>query len=238
MELSFVQCNLNHCSAAQDLIAQYMVEEKVDIALLSDPYGVGTDPCAWLASAGSRRAAIYIASNNVTIANVIRDREFISAVSTECRYTAAPNQALEDFSDLLHRLEASFRSVEQGVPVLITGDFNARSSAWGDWISNSRGDELSLMLDSLDLVIANSGSTPTFARGAGSIIDLTLASESLARRVGNWRVLDFVFNFSDHHYIRFTLSPITQNPPPHHQPPHAGGTLPAELMQKLSAQVC
>lgn len=43
MELSFIQSNLNHCSAAQDLISQYMVEENIDIALLSDPYRVLTD---------------------------------------------------------------------------------------------------------------------------------------------------------------------------------------------------
>lgn len=51
----------------------------------------------------------------------------------------------------------------------------------------------------------NVGSTPTFARGAGSIVDITAASDSLASRVVNWRVLESVFNFSDHHYIRFSL---------------------------------
>ncbi|KAE9528679.1 hypothetical protein AGLY_012254 [Aphis glycines] len=209
MELSFIQSNLNHCSAAQDLTAQYMVEEKVDIALLSDTYRVDTSSNAWLASSGLNKAAIYIASDRVTVANVIVDPEFVSAringVQVYSCY-ASPNQPLAGFTLFLQRLENSIRTISRGAPILVTGDFNARSAAWGDWISNGRGDELGLMLESLDLVIINSGSTPTFSRGAGSIIDLTIASESLAGRTSNWRVMDQVFNNSDHHFIRFTIS--------------------------------
>jgi len=92
------------------------------------------------------------------------------------------------------------------VPVLITGDLNARSAAWGDWVDNRRGEELELLIESLGLVIANSGSTPTFSRGAGSIVDVTLSCDSLAARITDWRVLESVFNNSDHHYIRFSLT--------------------------------
>jgi len=196
-----------------------MAEEKIDIALLSDTYRADTSSNAWLVSSGLNKAAIYIASDRVTIANVIVDPEFVSArvngVQVYSCY-ASPNQPLAGFTLFLQRLEDSFRSIRttcRGAPILVAGDFNARSVAWGDWISNGRGDELGLMLESLDLVIINSGSTPTFSRGAGSIIDLTLTSKSLAGRTNSWRVMDQVFNNSDHHYIRFTIS---ENPV--HQP--------------------
>jgi len=173
MELSFIQSNLNHCSAAQDLIAQYMVEEKIDVALISDSYRADVHSTSWLASVGTSRAAIYIANKGVTIANVIRDPEFISArlngVQVYCCY-ASPNQPLEDFGDLLQRLGNSIRSTQRGIPALVTGDLNARYAAWGDWVENQRGHELSSLVESLNLVTLNEGSTPTFARGAGSIV--------------------------------------------------------------------
>jgi len=51
----------------------------------------------------------------------------------------------------------------------------------------------------------NEGSTPTLTRGAGCIVDITAASETLAPRINNWRVMTDVFNNSDHHYVQFTL---------------------------------
>jgi len=142
-----------------------MAEEKTDIALLSDTYRVDTNSNAWLPSSGLNKAAIYIASDRVTIANVIADPEFVSNGVQVYSCYASPNQPLAGFTLFLQRLENSIRTISRGAPVLVTGDFNARSAAWGDWISNGRGDELGLMLESLDLVIINSGSTPTFSRG-------------------------------------------------------------------------
>jgi len=210
MGLNFVQCNLNHCRVAQDLVAQFMVEERVDVALISDPYKADPNSSAWHASAGQRKAAIYVANTGVTVANVISDPEFVSArlngVQVYSCY-ASPNKPIEDFQDLLRRLEDNIRTVQQEVPVLVTGDLNARSAAWGDWVDNRRGEELELLIESLGLVIANSGSTPTFSRGAGSIVDVTLSCDSLAARITDWRVLESVFNNSDHYYIRFSLTP-------------------------------
>jgi len=105
MMLSIIQSNLNHCSAAQDLIAQYMVEEGIDVVLLSDPYRVHTNSNAWLSGTSSCRATIYIAGRGVTVSNVLRDAEFVSArlngVQVYCCY-ASPNRTLDEFCDLLH----------------------------------------------------------------------------------------------------------------------------------------
>jgi len=128
-----------------------MVEEKIDVALISDPYRADARSTSWLTSAGSSRAAIYIVSNGVTIANLIRDPEFISArlngVQVYSCY-ASPNQPLVDLDDLLQRLGDSIRSIQRGVPILVAGDLNARSVAWGDRIENQRGHELSSLVES------------------------------------------------------------------------------------------
>jgi len=203
----FIQANLNHCRVAQDLLIQYMVEQKVDVALVSDPHRIDSSG-SWHADCGQGRAAIYIPGGKVTIGNVIRDSEFvavrINGIQVYSCY-ASPNRPHAQYERFIGRLETSVRSISPDTPVLVAGDFNARSAAWGDWIDNPRGDELSAMFESLDLVIANTGSTPTFNRGAGSIVDVTAMSGTLSRRIEKWRVMDEVFNNSDHHYIQFAM---------------------------------
>jgi len=82
-------------------------------------------------------------------------------------------------------LEDSVKFILPGVPIMVAGNFNARSATWGDWVSNSRGEELDTLLDSLGLLIINSGSVPTFSREAGSIVDITAVSETIALRINN-----------------------------------------------------
>ena len=35
-----LQLNLNHCEAAEDLLRQNVIEHKIDIAVLSEPYSI------------------------------------------------------------------------------------------------------------------------------------------------------------------------------------------------------
>ncbi|KAF0748877.1 Uncharacterized protein FWK35_00017643 [Aphis craccivora] len=95
---------------------------------------------------------------------------------------ASPNRPHAQYESFLRRLEASVRSIPPGTPVLVTGDFNNRSATWGDWIDNLRGDELSAMFETLEIAIANTGSTPTFNRDAGSIVDITVRDTNAPHR--------------------------------------------------------
>lgn len=206
--VSILQANLNHTGSAQDLLLQYVVEQSVDIAILSDPYRAVHDGRSWLVDSDTRRATIWVINENVTVANVIRDPEFVSARLNGVQFFscyASPNKPFEEFCSFLRRLEDSVRSIAPGVPVLVAGDFNARSTAWGDRVCNIRGEDLSMLFDSLRLVIENVGSTPTFPRGLGSVVDVTAISETSHRQVRQWRVLDQVFNGSDHHYVQYLL---------------------------------
>lgn len=64
------------------------------------------------------------------------------------------------------------------------------------------------MMARKDLIVLNDGGCPTFQRGcSSSVIDLTLASNSVARRIQGWRVLDEV-TLSDHMYIEFSIDDI------------------------------
>jgi len=207
--VNFLQINLNHCRQAQDLLAQTVAEERVDVVIASDPHGLKHEAGGWLTSEGGNGAAIGVFGRGVTVSNVIRDEEFVSARlgGTTQVYSCyvSPRYTLVQFQSFLQRLEASIRGLSDGAEVIIAGDFNARSAAWGDWETCSKGTELAAFADSFELMILNEGSEPTFVgRGAGSIVDVTLASESLSGRVRGWRVKTDE-NYSDHNSITFQV---------------------------------
>lgn len=91
--------------------------------------------------------------------------------------------------------------------ILLAGDLNAKSMDWGSPVSNARGVLLSEWCAENDLLILNRGTAYTCVRhNGGSVVDLTLGSPGLARRVRDWVVDESAETFSDHRYIRMCLS--------------------------------
>lgn len=93
---------------------------------------------------------------------------------------------------------------------IIAGDFNSSNTIWGSKKSNSRGVNLVDYIISEDLNIANVGNKPTWSdnwldpNGKQSVIDLTLSSHGIARKIHNWHVSDDIIQ-SDHKAIKFEL---------------------------------
>jgi len=119
----------------------------------------------------------------------------------------SPNVTLSDFEDFLSALETSVRS--SSVPIIITGDFNAKSREWSSPIEDNRGKALADLSASLGLTVCNQGQ-PTFVRGASeSHIDLTFATWSTTCWVDGWKVLDEE-SLSLHKYIEFSVKTVIQ----------------------------
>lgn len=79
---------------------------------------------------------------------------------------------------------------DRGEPKLVLGDFNAKSALWVG-ARDARGEYLADWIESLDMVVLNEWGVPTFFReGSRSVIDLTMATQELARRVGDRMVLE------------------------------------------------
>ena len=92
--------------------------------------------------------------------------------------------------------------------VLILGDFNDKSTLWGFPRTNPRGEAVAEWATELDLRLLNEGSKNTCVRWQGeSIVDLTWASPSAARKVKNWRVAIELRSLSYHRYIIIRLLP-------------------------------
>ncbi|KAL0811825.1 hypothetical protein ABMA28_009253 [Loxostege sticticalis] len=113
----------------------------------------------------------------------------------------------------LDRLSAILQ--QSSLPALIGGDFNAKSTAWGEKATDSRGELVLEWASAAGLVLLNRGTVPTCVRPQGeSIVDLTFASPSLAAKISGWQVLVGADSFSNHRYIQFDISASPNIPAP------------------------
>ncbi|XP_025153494.1 uncharacterized protein LOC112588286 [Harpegnathos saltator] len=92
-------------------------------------------------------------------------------------------------------------------PVIVAGDFNAKSELWGSRRGDRRGEVTLDWAAGLGLHVLNEGTKSTFVGSQGeSIIDLSWATPAALRRVRTWRVADELETLSDHQLIEMELS--------------------------------
>ncbi|XP_026746894.1 uncharacterized protein LOC113508120 [Trichoplusia ni] len=186
-QFHFLQGNINHSARAQDLLLQTMAEWSIDVAVVAEPYFVPARD-NWLGCADGLVAII-----GGTLIDPSRGRGW----------------SLADFEGFLVELGAVVNRYHPR-PVLVLGDLNAKSSAWGSPVTDSRGEALEEWAVTTGLVVLNRGSEYTCVRQrGGSIVDVSFASPSVAGRVRDWRVAVEVETLSDHRYIRFDVSAQT-----------------------------
>jgi len=93
------------------------------------------------------------------------------------------------FEQRLGQIEECIRRYAPA-PVVVAGDFNAKSRLWRSPRTDTKGETLEDWAASLDLLCLNTGSESTFVGRRGeSIVDLIWAFSSVAARVNSWRLL-------------------------------------------------
>lgn len=209
MGWAILQANVNHSAAAQDLLCQHMAEWGIGLGIVSEPYRVlprqdwagDKDGLVALISRGGphslpfcvegrRKRFVVVSWGETTIVGVYRP----------------PRRSLPELEGLLEDIEAIIRPKMDG-PVLVAGDLNAKSDAWGSPVTDVFGRAVAEWADALGLVVFNRGSVPICVRHNGSsIIDITLGNGRAARMVRTWRVMEGEETLSDHLYVCFGVS--------------------------------
>lgn len=209
MALSVLQANINHCAAAQNLLIQHMAQWQTSVAIVSEPYFVRSRD-DW---AGDHDGMVAIiaqmhAAGSAPFDKVLKGH---GCLLVKMRGVAivgvyfSPNRCLAEFEQFLVEIGALVAEVHP-TPVVVAGDFNAHSRAWGSPITDDRGVVLEDWALSTGVVLLNRGTVQTLVRPQGSsIVDLSFVSPALARRVGDWRVVEGVETLSDHRYIQFSV---------------------------------
>ena len=88
-------------------------------------------------------------------------------------------------------------------PILVAGDFNAKSRPWSGGPEDGRGQLLDEMIVSLDLIVINQQEMATFVRRApSSVLDLTFLRRTLRKYLHEWTILEKE-SLSDHRDVCF-----------------------------------
>ncbi|KYB24913.1 hypothetical protein TcasGA2_TC034914, partial [Tribolium castaneum] len=199
-------CNLNanRSRRAHDILHKTASETNSDIVLLSEPNLKVVDNPRYLHDI-RKDTAINILSKHVQLKCSGSGSGFTwisTSVVTVYSCYISPNSTIGEFINVLESLTTSMQT--QSDPVIVTGDFNAKSTEWGMPYSDRRGSLLADWIAQHDLTAVNKHDEYTFQRGrAQSIIDLTLVPTYLVHKLSNWRTLD-AESLSDHKYIAFT----------------------------------
>lgn len=159
-----LQANVNHSSMPQDLLLQDMAEWGVDLAVVAEPHRV---PDYWI---GDDRGLVAIAGKRsravlpLTLVDKGRGWVALWGEATVVGVYASPALGLPEFEDLLGEVEGVFRRPPTR-PVLVMGDFNAKSPLWGSPVTSSKGEHLEGWAEGLGLLVLNRGTGPTCRHG-------------------------------------------------------------------------
>ena len=204
-----MQINLNHCWAAQQLLKQTVLDQSINVVLVSEQLRNPTDDMNWVSSNDNKCAVVVVDHS----APPIEDRgsgtgfawiKLGSLVIYSCYYT--PNCSVTEFEEYLGCLDDSIR-IHQNCQVVVGGDLNAHSAMWGCLRDDARGHLLVDFVVSLDLMSCNIGSSPTYVRyNAQSIVDVTFTRLEPGAEIRNWRVRSDLNSESDHRYITYELA--------------------------------
>ena len=212
MAIKVLQANLNNSKTAHDLVTMTANRKKIDVCIISEPNAAISRRKIsqnWIATAEGTVALWWTQKNRDTQIMESKAKSHIawlklsdgtSIIGCYC----PPNETANEYTA---RLEEISNTIEQmgTTNVILAGDFNAKSEAWGSTTSNPRGRRLLELIEQHNLTILNTGNAPTFERREQeSSIDVTAGGSSITQRIGGWQILTEETQ-SDHNYITFNV---------------------------------
>ncbi|XP_032690139.1 uncharacterized protein LOC116853267 [Odontomachus brunneus] len=191
MATVLLQANLNHARRAQDLLWHTMAERDSGLAVATEPHHIPppNDP-RWMGRPGNpgmmgNLAIIRRYSKNSPPACCVHAGGKIVAVEWGSMAVvgvyASSALSLAEFEDLLDGVREVIRTKCLTRPVLLAGDFNAKSKLWCSPRANAKGETLAGWAAGLGLCLLNRGYVSTCVRPQEVVLVAT-PREVLARR--------------------------------------------------------
>ena len=139
---SILQANVNHWARAQDLLLYTITEDRFELTVVSEPYRVPEHP-DWITNhTGSVSVVRGNHTNSATLRALAQGRGFVLAAWGELKIAgiyAPPSWSLIAFEKMLSNIHKKIAPATNNQKMLILGDFNAKSSAWGSPNTDPRG---------------------------------------------------------------------------------------------------
>ncbi|XP_060877700.1 uncharacterized protein LOC132950311 [Metopolophium dirhodum] len=197
--MAYLQINLNRSREAQALALHTMEVKGANVLCISEPNCIPDHP-GWVGSTDGKCALFF--QQNQHVLRTGSGAGYAWADLDDLRIYScyiSPKCTLNEFDVFLYRLFDSVRGATS--EVIVSGDFNAHSPAWGSHKTNPRGKALIEIVESLNLLVLNDGKVPTFPH-VNSFLDLTLVAKGITRKIGSWEVLEQE-SLTDHQYVFF-----------------------------------
>lgn len=202
--LKILQTNLGRSRAAHDMAEETAARNDVDIIVVSEPNRRVLKKAGWLKDKRGD-VGVYFRNRKLELRQTKAGEGYICIHMAKgaliCCYSS-PNIALGEFEEEVHGI---MREVQGAGECIVMGDLNVKSPLWGSPVTDKRGEHWTEWMAALDLVVLNVGNKPTFIRGRSeSHIDITCATQQMAKRVVKWEVLDDE-TMTDHQFIQFEI---------------------------------
>lgn len=139
MRYNIVQINTNHCWGAYDILQQFIKEEEIDFGMVTEPIHIPEKN--WVSSK-NKSSAIHWTPK---VIDRVKEEEFIAIEAKDMVLIScyiSPRVNLREFSNILRKLEVNIGLMDKRKQVVICGDFNAHSLAWGSRYTSCKGDRL------------------------------------------------------------------------------------------------
>lgn len=215
-----MQANLHHAVAATAVLERCLAQDNIDLALIQEPWvvngevrGLGATGKLLVNKDGTRPRACIVFDKCVNFLPVpeLCSDDLVAAFANIRGWVGArviicsaylPSERADPTEDLGRVVEYARRNQAE---LLVGCDANAHHTSWGSSDINSRGELLFDFLISNHLTTLNVGRTPTFVTSnRQEVLDITFASNNLARHIEAWRVSEEI-SMSDHRHIRFDI---------------------------------
>lgn len=199
--IKVLQANVGRAYAAHDMAHATAVQMGADILVVGEPNKKRVGGADWITDIRTDVGVLCL-NKNLGIGGhtareghlVIRFRE----LNMICCYIS-PNISMEDYKNETDSITDLCNNQE----TIILGDINAKSPMWGSPVTDRKGEHWMEWISASDIVVLNTGLKPTFVRGnTESFIDVSMATNKIARQVRNWKVLD-AETLTEHKYISF-----------------------------------
>lgn len=212
--LKCLQINLNRSYGAQNLFVQTMAEREIDIGIISEPNNCPSSNPLWIVDRLGLAAIVWKASLPFRCIPLVKGQGYVAARCGDITIVScylSPNMPLAEYSLAMQELSEILSKIHPS-PVLLAGDFNARSPLWGCYTTSNNAEYLSELMSTMDMRLINHGNTPTCVRPQGSsVVDLVWTSVGLQERIRAWRVLEEE-SLSDHRYLEYEVHAKVRQP--------------------------
>lgn len=213
--LKFLQANLDYTRAASSSLTDYLQNHAIHLAVVGDPYvrsgmlpslphaflqfSHPTDPKVLLLVQSVPFDPFPLLTSQYVVAVKFSSQSFSFLIIA---VYAAPSVPISEILALCNQVLLA----NPNLPLIMAGDFNAKSPRWGGSVADARGNEVVQFLLSNDLNVLNdSNSPPTFVTDYSEAwIDLTILSSVWRGFATTWRVGKSP-TLSDHKYIVFSI---------------------------------